>query len=256
MTPPLVRLSVHDGVADLVLDRAGKRNAITTQMLLEIREAIRRVSSDPGVRVLTVSGAGGMFSAGADIAEWHAIGAAQAEHQSRLGREVFRELAGLDAPSIAAIEGAALGGGLELALACDIRVTTTEARLGLPEVSLGNLPGWGGIARLIDIAGIAVARRMILTAEIVDGEEAARRGIVSTAVAPDRVDGEVHDLVGAICAADMASIALAKSVFAGFVSDTPSEPGLAGLSAVSEASQARKQAFIDRRRSRAQRKEA
>lgn len=249
MTTRFIRSFEKDSVGHIVLERAAKRNALTVEMLAEIGDRMRELAAN--VRAIRVRGSDGVFSAGADIAEWHGVAADRAEEQSRLGRTIFAEISALPVPTLAVIEGAALGGGLELALACDIRIATKSARLGFPELGLGNLPGWGGIARLRDITSLGTVRQMILTAEIVDGAEAARRGIVAGAYEPEDLESAADGIVAQLLAVDAPSVRHAKQVLAALVSDTPTEPALAGLSAVSEGSRARKQAFVDRRRPRA-----
>jgi enoyl-CoA hydratase/carnithine racemase len=241
------------GVATVTLARAAKRNAITTRMLHDLREDVGAIGRDGRVRVVVVRGDGGTFSAGADILEWTGVPAAQAERQSRLGREVFRELAELSVPSVAVIDGAALGGGLELALACDIRIAATDATLGMPETSLGNLPGWGGVARLVGAAGLTTATHMVLSAAIVDGREAERRAIVTTAVASAELDAAVESYVGRLLANDATALSLAKSVLRDFSTSSATEPAIAGLTAILETSRARKEEFL---RVKAQRRQS
>ncbi|WP_420110815.1 enoyl-CoA hydratase/isomerase family protein [Pseudactinotalea sp.] len=245
----LIRSFADGEVGHVVLDRPQKRNAMTTEMLLEVRDRAHELAQQ--VRVICVRGSQGVFSAGADIAEWFDVSADTAESRSARGRTALTELSALPVPTIAVVEGLALGGGLELALACDLRIAAVDAKLGLPELTLGNLPGWGGMARLRDVTSLAVVRRMVLTAEIVDGDEAARRGIVHEAHPPAEVDAAVERGVAAVLTTDAASARHAKMVMVGLVSDSPTEPAIAGLSAVSQASHARKQAFLDGRRAKA-----
>ncbi|NIH55753.1 enoyl-CoA hydratase/carnithine racemase [Brooklawnia cerclae] len=239
-----------DGIMDLVLDRPAKKNALTATMIEDLGSRLDELRASPGLRVVRLRGAGGAFCAGADIEDWTDIPAARAELQSRRGREVFRRLAELPVPTIAVLEGPVLGGGLELALACDLRVAARNARLGMPEPSLGNLPSWGGVARLVDVAGLGVTRRMLLTAEIVGADRAAALGIVHDVVDDDRLDAATDALTERIAANDPASLALAKLVLAGFESDAPTESALAGLSALLEGSHERKTAFLAARAAR------
>src|SRR5690606_26637688 len=122
--------------------------------------------------------------------------------QSKLGQRAFAELASLPSASVAVIEGGAYGGGLELALACDLRVATDEARLGFPELGLGNLPSWGGTARLVDIAGLGVARHLLLSGELISGRRAAELLLVTTCSAADALDNAIDATVARLLAAE------------------------------------------------------
>ena len=168
-----------DGVATLLLDRPAKRNALDRAMLESLGAAVGRIASRADVRVVVVRGAGGSFCAGADIADWTGTPGPVAAELSRLGRDTFAALAALPVPSLAVIEGTAVGGGLELALACDIRVASTRAKLGLPEATLGLLPGFGGTQRLARLIGAGRALDLMLTARQIEAAEALGMGLVN-----------------------------------------------------------------------------
>jgi 3-hydroxyacyl-CoA dehydrogenase/enoyl-CoA hydratase/3-hydroxybutyryl-CoA epimerase len=184
---------LSDGVAALVLDVPNRSvNVLTAQVLAELEQAIDRVAAEPSFRLLVIrSGKPGTFVAGADVRELAAIGsAADAERLSRRGQQLFAKLAALPQPSVAMIEGACLGGGLELALACDYRVVIDNPRtqLGLPEVELGLIPAWGGTQRLPRVVGLENGLQMILSGKRLKAEEALRCGLADAIV--DRADEE------------------------------------------------------------------
>jgi enoyl-CoA hydratase/carnithine racemase len=243
-----VTLTVEDsGAAHLTLERPAKRNALDEQMLLDLRARVSEIRVRDDVRVVLVRGAGGTFCAGADIADWVSPPHDVAAGLSRLGRDAFDELAALPALSVAVIEGSAVGGGLELALACDLRLSTNDALLGLPELGLGNLPSWGGTARLVDIAGMGVTRQLLLTSELVSGARAAELGVVTSAHAPADLDAAVTELVERVLAAEPLALGLAKTLLAEFTSSTGVEAMLAAYTAGLDSSRQRKQDFLDRK---------
>lgn len=237
----------HDGVAHLILDRLAKRNALDGEMIASLREQVAVLARRKDVRVVVVRGAGGTFCAGADIADWVAPTNDVAAEQSRLGTEAFDALAALPIPSLAVLEGAVIGGGLELAMACDLRVASTDARLGLPELGLGNLPSWGGTARLADVAGLGVTRHLLLSGEIVSGERAAALLLVSSAHDAAELDAAVEALVQRMLAAEPLAVALAKRNIAVLERHLTHEDALAAYTAGLDSSRARKQSFLDRK---------
>ncbi|MEU9886940.1 enoyl-CoA hydratase/isomerase family protein [Sphaerisporangium sp. NPDC051011] len=235
------------GRAMLTLDRYAKRNSLDQAMLESLGDALGAVETDPAVRCVVVRGGNGFFCAGADISDWADPGPDRADRLSRLGTATFARLAALHVPTIALIERSALGGGLELALACDLRVTTEDAALGYPEARLGNLTAWGGIARLVDTVGLAHARRLFLTATPISGAEAARIGLVTEAVTGDRLETAAEELVEAVIACDPLALRVVKDTLAGYATRVPAEPTFAAFFSLSDASRARKQAFFQRK---------
>ena len=193
--------TVLEGVARLELRRDRKLNALTLEMLTGIEDHLDDLESRDDVRLLILSGEGRAFSVGADLA---LFGAQTRESVRRLwisaGHRAFGRLATFSRPTLAVVEGPALGGGLELALACDIRVASTSATFGQPEVAVGTVPGWGGTARLISAVGSVRARELILTGRSIDAATAANWGLVNEAAAPADFDAlverYVHDLKG------------------------------------------------------------
>ena len=205
-----IRVDVEEGgVAVLTFDRPEVRNAMHLPMNLEIRAALGALATREDVRVLILTGAGDRaFVSGADIAELRdrTGEVALAAHNARLcdAIEAFAR------PTIAAIQGFALGGGCEVALACDLRVAGRSSRLGQPEVSLGIIPAAGGTWRLPRIVGLARAKELIYTATVIDAEEAGRIGLVNHVVDDGFALSKARELAGAIAANSPMAVRLAK----------------------------------------------
>jgi enoyl-CoA hydratase len=177
------------GPVELVtIDRAAKLNAIDEDVLAGLDEALGALERDPTVRAVVLTGAGeNAFVAGADIARMQSFSAVQAEAFAARGQRVLDRLAALPVPTIAAVNGFALGGGCELAMACDLVVASARARFGQPEVKLGVIPGFGGTQRLVRRVGWSNALDLCLTARMVGAEEAQRMGLCSRVVEGDVV---------------------------------------------------------------------
>jgi enoyl-CoA hydratase/carnithine racemase len=183
MTEPYIRISVDGAVATLTIARPEKLNALDISMLQELSAACDRIESDGAVRAAILTGEGKAFSAGGDIKAWAGMDPSEFGHSwIRLGHRVFDRLATLRMPLIAAINGHALGGGLELAATADIRIAETQVKIGLPETGLGMVPGWSGTQRLVKRFGAQAVRRMALGGEVLTAEEAAALGIVDQVV--------------------------------------------------------------------------
>ncbi|WUI03584.1 enoyl-CoA hydratase-related protein [Spirillospora sp. NBC_00431] len=167
---------------EIVLDNP-PMNVVSRELTRQLRSALHAVARDPGVRAVVVHGAGGRaFCAGSDIAEFRDLHGRVAEDKLLLERLVYRQLATLPVPTVAAIEGHALGGGLELALCCDFRIATRRSKLGMPELKLGVTPGSGGTQRLPRVVGLARAKELILLGEPVDAARALAIGLVTRVV--------------------------------------------------------------------------
>jgi enoyl-CoA hydratase len=176
----LIRVDRADAVAVLTVDRQDALNALDVATLTDLRDRLREVAEDDGVRVVILTGAGDKaFVAGADIKYMSGLDVEQAKAWGALGHEAGHLLETMPKPTIAAVNGFALGGGCELALACDIRYAGSGAKLGQPEVNLGIIPGWGGTQRLARVCGLGVAKELIFTGRVVDAEEALRIGLVN-----------------------------------------------------------------------------
>jgi enoyl-CoA hydratase len=176
----LIRVDRDAAVAVVTVDRQEALNALDVETLTELRDRVRDVAADDEVRAVVLTGAGEKaFVAGADIKYMSGLDVEQAKAWGALGHEAGRLLEMMPKPTIAAVNGFALGGGCELALACDIRYAGSGAKLGQPEVNLGIIPGWGGTQRLARVCGLGVAKELIFTGRVVDAEEALRIGLVN-----------------------------------------------------------------------------
>lgn len=173
----------EDGIALVTIKRPEKLNALNATVIAELDDAFARAGTNDSVKGLILTGAGGKaFAAGADVAELAGKTPVQAREASVSGQHAFRRLELMAKPSVAAINGFALGGGLELAMCCTVRVASQDARLGQPEVRLGMIPGYGGTQRLPRLVGRGRALEMLLTGEPVDAGEALRIGLVDHVV--------------------------------------------------------------------------
>jgi len=176
----LIRVDRADAVAVLTVDRQEAMNALDVATLAELRDRLRALADDEETRVVILTGAGEKaFVAGADIKYMSGLGVDEAKAWGALGHGVGRLLETMPKPTIAAVNGFALGGGCELALACDIRYAASSAKLGQPEVNLGIIPGWGGTQRLARVCGLGIAKELIFTGRLVDADEALRIGLVN-----------------------------------------------------------------------------
>jgi enoyl-CoA hydratase len=180
-----ITLSVADGIATLTVNRPDKLNALNERVIAELGEAIDAVREDVKVRGVILTGAGRAFVAGADISELEQHGAISAKMLAQRGQDVFRRFETSPKPTIAAVNGFALGGGCELAMACHVRIASDTAKFGQPEVKLGLIPGYGGTQRLPRLIGESRAIEVILTGRTIEAEEAERIGLVNRLVEGD-----------------------------------------------------------------------
>jgi enoyl-CoA hydratase len=192
-----IRRERRGAVELLTLDRPKALNALDRAALEELAECCEAIAADPSIRAVVLTGEGRAFAAGADIAQMRALEPAQAESFSRLGHAAMDALESLAAPTIAAVNGFALGGGCELACACDWIYASEKARFGQPEVSLGLIPGFGGTGRLVRRIGVAWAKELVLGGEPIDAKTALRIGLVNRLFAPEEL------LDAAVSAAEM-----------------------------------------------------
>ena len=201
-----------DGVAVITLNRPAVLNALSASLLTELKDAMDALDVDPGVRVLILTGAGEKaFAAGADIAEFKQIDSAVAGAAfARRGQAIMSSIARMRVPVIAAVNGFALGGGCELAMACDIRIASENARFGQPEVNLGLLPGYGGTQRLTRLAGKGASMYLSLSGEMIDAGQALQIGLVQKVVALSELMGEAKRLAATIAAKAPLAVQAAK----------------------------------------------
>ncbi|HZC30480.1 MAG TPA: enoyl-CoA hydratase-related protein, partial [Gaiellaceae bacterium] len=181
----LIAVARDGAVAVVAVDRQDALNALDVATLTELRDRLSELADDADLRAVVLTGAGEKaFVAGADIKYMSALEPEQAKAWGALGHEAARLLEEMPKPTIAAINGFALGGGCELALACDLRFASARAKLGQPEINLGIVPGWGGTQRLARLCGVGVAKDLIYTGRTVDAEEALRIGLVNAIADP------------------------------------------------------------------------
>lgn len=194
-----VRLSVEHHRADIVLERPDVHNAMNWEVFERLAQVAREVAERDDVRVVVVSGSGRSFSSGIDTTSFgNALPPGDLIAQAQAG---FRLLESLEVPTVAAVRGHAYGAGMQLALVCDLRVVTDDARLGLLEAKYGLIPDLGGTHRLPALAGPALAKKMMWLAERIDGAEAGRRRIAEVVVPADELDATVDDLARRLAAA-------------------------------------------------------
>ncbi len=206
-----VRLTLEGSRATITLETAGGINVLASEVLESLGNIVAQIAGNPDVRTTVVAAKGKAFVAGADIKEMAGFSPNQARIYGAMGETVLNAIAALPSITVAAIQGSALGGGLELALACDFRIAVGNARLGLPEVTLGLIPGWGGIPRLTQLVGPAHARRLYLLGESVTAAEALSWGLVDELVeTPEELESHVSDFCRLSRRAAPAAVALAK----------------------------------------------
>lgn len=176
-----------DGIAYVTASRPKALNAISTKMLDELQQVFTEISNDSDIRVVIFTGEGKAFIAGADIAEMAAMTGVEGYEAIKRGSKIISTIESMDKPVIAAINGFALGGGCELAMACDIRIASEKARFGQPEVGLGIIPGFGGTQRLPKLVGKGMGKYLIMTGDHVMADEALRIGLVEKVVSPEEL---------------------------------------------------------------------
>jgi enoyl-CoA hydratase len=212
MSPRYVRLEEEEGLAIVYIDRQEALNALNAEVLRQLRETLMEVESRDDLRALILTGAGDRaFVAGADIREMLPMEPMDTRGFASLGHEVTRLLERMEKPVIAAVNGYALGGGCELALACDIRLASERARMGLPEVGLGIFPGFGGTQRLTRLIGRGLASELIFTGDPVDAETAERIGLVNRVVPAEKLLEEAKALARKIMERGPLALKLAKA---------------------------------------------
>lgn len=213
MMQPLTRLLVRASgtTTTITVNRPEVLNALDNTTLRELDSVLTAFGQDEETRCLVITGAGDRaFVAGADIRALHALGPERARELMAYGQAVFDRLAMLQKPTIAAINGFALGGGLELAMACDIRIAADTARFGQPEITLGSIPGWGGTQRLPRLVGMGRARELILTGRIITADEAERIGLVNRVVSAGELAAAARTLAAHLASLPPIAIGLAK----------------------------------------------
>ncbi|MBU1168088.1 MAG: enoyl-CoA hydratase/isomerase family protein [Proteobacteria bacterium] len=206
-----ITLNVESGIATLVFNRPKALNALNDALLTELSKALDLIGADPDIRVLILTGSGDKaFIAGADISELATLNTLQGRIFTKKGQDTISKLQSLDIPVIAAVNGFALGGGSEMALACDFIYASETAKFGLPEITLGIIPGFGGTQRLTKLIGKNMAKEMIFTGKIISAAEAKDMGMVNKVCAPEALMDDVLKTARSIATKGRVSLRAAK----------------------------------------------
>jgi enoyl-CoA hydratase len=244
----------ENAIGIISMNRPSALNALNSETLSDLKTAVKAMGEDPEVSVIIITGTGEKaFVAGADIKEMQDMTPLEARTFMHFGQRVFSDIDNSPKPVIAAVNGYALGGGCELALSCDIILASESAKFGLPEVTLGIHPGFGGTQRLPRLVGAAKAKEMIFTGEMIDATEAKAIGLVNKVVPPDKLMDEAKDLANKILKNGQIAIRLVKSAInAGL--NVPLDKGLAyeaetqGLAFATEDKSEGLAAFLEKRK--------
>jgi enoyl-CoA hydratase len=215
MSYEFLKLEKQDGIAVLTLNRPATLNSWNQKMRDELREAVRGLVADDALRVLIITGEGRAFSAGEDVRGMQGLTELGTRGFRRVARDihnVFDEIEAIELPVIAAINGVAAGGGLELALSCDFRFAAETAKLGFPENNVGLIPGSGGCSRLVKLVGLAKAKRLVMTGEMLPAPRALGMGLVDEVFSLDELMGKTLEFAKALAAKAPLALGLAKLV--------------------------------------------
>lgn len=206
-----VLYDVTDGVATVSVNRPEKRNALNEPTRVELRAAFEEAVEDDDVRAIVLRGEGDAFISGGDLETLASLDMLEAmEYKATYAQGLNNYIASLPKPTVAAIDGYALGGGLEMALACDIRLAANDAKVGFPEVNVGIFPGGGGTQRLTAVVGASVARELIYTGRIIEADEAADLGILNHLYDPDEFEASVDEFAADLASKPPVALQLAK----------------------------------------------
>jgi enoyl-CoA hydratase len=249
-----VLVSKRDGVATITLNAPQKRNAIDREMVDGLHRVLDELTDCPDTSVLVLTGAGDRaFAAGADIAQL--LDRTSGDALGAINSGIFKRIEDFPSPSIAAVRGYALGGGCELAMACDLRIAGSSAKMGQPEVSLGIIPAAGGTYRLPRLVGLGKARELIYTGRIIDAAECLRIGLVNEVVADERVLPRAVEVALEIAAQGRLAVRMAKSTLNALA--RPGEAAAVGLESIAQAilfdsedKRRRMTAFLERKNKR------
>lgn len=208
-----VLVKKEDSVCWIRLNRPGKLNTIIPKMLDLLSEALDDAEDDPSVRCIVIKGTGGRaFCAGADITFLKRLSSSEAIDVSKKGHKTLMKIQNISKPVIAAIDGYALGGGCELAAACDFRVASDKSLFGQPEVNLGLIPGWGGTQLLPKLVGFTKAKEIIITGKILSAEEALKAGLINKVLALDNYEEELKTFITSLVKSPPLALAEAKKL--------------------------------------------
>ena len=208
----MISTSKNEGVCIVKINRPSKLNAMNVDVAKEIISTFKELDKDDSVRVIILTGEGDKeFSAGADIEYMSKISPDESEVYSKLVQEVTATIENVTKPTIAAVNGFALGGGCEVAMSCDIRIASDNAKLGQPEVTIGIPPGWGGTQRLMRIVGIAKAKELVFSGKMIKASEAKEIGLVNNVVSQESLMEEAMNMAKAIAANASLAVHMSKS---------------------------------------------
>lgn len=208
----ILKVEVKDLIAWVTISRPEAMNALNTRFFNEMDQVVAEIDARDDVRVMVITGEGKAFVAGADIAEMVDKTPDEGSAFSRLGQNTFRSLGEMKIPVIAAINGFALGGGLELAMGCDFRIASSKAKFGQPEVNLGLIPGYAATQRLPRLVGMGDALYLLMTADMIGAEDALRMGLVQKVVEPETLYDTVMDIAINIISKGPKAVSLVKRV--------------------------------------------
>lgn len=221
-----IKLERDQSTLWIILSRAHRLNTFNDVLIEELGDALDTAEKDPSVKCVVITGEGDRaFSAGADVTMFSKATPVKAEEFSRAGQKTFGKVEEMSKPVIAAINGYALGGGLELAMACDFRVAAEHAELGNPEIQLGLIPGWGGTQRLARLVGLPRAKEIIMLGTKLKADEALRIGLVNKVVHYEKLKDEVREMAGKLAAGPPVAMKYAKHAL-NFGTQVPLEAGL------------------------------
>lgn len=202
-----------EGIATITLNRPEALNAFSKEVVSEVLQALEDIRSDESVRVAILTGAGEKaFSAGADIKAMIGMNASKARELSLMGEKLCLALENLEKPVIAALNGYALGGGLEVAMSCDLRIASENSRMGQTEINIGLIPGWGGTQRLTRLVGRTKAKEMVFTGKMIDAKTAEQLGIVNMVVPADKFREAVRQFALELASKAPVAIKVAKAL--------------------------------------------
>jgi enoyl-CoA hydratase len=202
-----------DGIATITLNRPEALNAFSKDVEKELLQALEDVRNDENMRVVILTGAGEKaFSAGADIKAMKGMNALKARELSLMGERICNALENLEKPVIAAINGYALGGGLEVAMSCDIRIASENARMGQTEINIGLIPGWGGTQRLTRLIGATKAKELVYSGKIIDAKTAEQLGILNMVVPADKFKETVRQFAAELASKAPVALKVAKAL--------------------------------------------
>jgi enoyl-CoA hydratase len=208
----ILQIEITDGIAVVTINRPEAMNALNTRFFQEMDDVIASISNNKEVNVMIITGSGKAFVAGADIAEMVNKNQEEGSVFSRTGQNTFRSLEKMEIPVIAAINGFALGGGLELAMGCDFRIASTKAKFGQPEVNLGLIPGYAATQRLSRLVGLGDALYLLMSADMIGADEALRIGLVQKVFEPEVLMDEVMKIAKNIASKGPGAVRKVKAV--------------------------------------------